>query len=137
MEDSVTVHRAARLSRALKYLSTLLVVTGVSLLTSVLFLVDRELLELVSDQIMMAGSAVMLIAAALLVLVVVSGLVSHFRVPYGWFFVFFTAATTLLMGLLMGTGTILPTLLSFSALMVLSLLLWATAIVYYFWDLYT
>jgi hypothetical protein len=137
MEDLLIQKRAERLGTTLQYLSALLVITGVSLLTAILFLVDKEVMELAAEEIMMPGSAVMAIAVALLLFVVASGLVSLYRVRYGWLAVFAVASMVLLMGLLMGTGTVFPTAFSFTVVMIVSLLLWADAVVYYFWDLYT
>lgn len=137
MEDLFVQLRAKRLDAALTYLAALLVTIGVSVLTAVLFLANREVLEPFSEQILIPRSAIMGIAVALLLLTVASGLISLYRVRYGWLAVFFTAALVLLMGLLMGTGTIFPVMVSFLGMMILSLLLWADALVYYFWELYT
>lgn len=137
MEERHIQKRAESLGTALKILSVLLVISGVSLLTALLFLAGPETLELAAEEVMIPGSAVMAIAVVLLLLVVASGLVSLYRPHYGWLFLFFTASLVLLMGLLMGTRTVPLTIVSFFVMMVLSLLLWASAVVYYFWDLYT
>jgi hypothetical protein len=137
MKNPKTQKRIEILDTSLRILSALLVIAGVSLLTAVLFLVNREILELAAEEIMITGDAVKVIAVALLLLVVVSGLVSLYRLRYGWLVVFSTASLVLLMGLLMGAGTISLTMVSFIVMMVLSLLLWAAAVIHYFWDLYT
>jgi hypothetical protein len=137
MEDLFVQLRAKRLDTALRYLAALLVTIGVSVLTVVLFLANREVPELFSGEILIPGDAVMGIAVALLLLTVASGLISLYRVRYGWLAVFFVASLVLLIGLLMGTRTVFPGLASFLVMMILSLLLWADAVVYYLWDLYT
>jgi len=137
MEDLLFKRRVEHMGVSLKILSALLVILGVCLLTVVLFMVDGQTLELVAEEILMPEATVMAVTVLLLLLVVASGLVSLYRIRYGWIAVFFVASLVLLMGLLLGTRTILLTRVSFFVMMILSLITWANAVVYYFWDLYT
>jgi hypothetical protein len=137
MDELSLQRRVGLLDTSLKLLSALLVTMGVSLLTAVLFMVNEKVLKIAGEEIMISDRTVMAVAVALLLLVVASGLVSLYRLRYGWLLVFFIASLVLLMGLLMGTRTNTLIMVSFFVMMFLSLLLWADAVVFYFWDLYT
>ena len=137
MEESHILKRLEWIGVALKLLSAIQVIIGVSILTVILFMVNAQTLALAAEEIMIPGETILAIAVMLLLLLTASGLVSLYRVRYGWVFVFTVASLILLMGLLLGTGTVLLTRISFCVMMILSAVVWAGAVVYYFWDLYT
>jgi hypothetical protein len=86
---------------------------------------------------MMDGKAIQVVALLLMFLMVATGITSVLKVRWGWLFSFTVASVVLVMALLMGPGTIPITKWSFLGLMVLSLINWAAAVVYYYHDLYT
>jgi hypothetical protein len=86
---------------------------------------------------MMSGQAVQIAALLIMFSVITTGAVSVLRVRWGWIFSFTVATFVLVMGSLFGPGTIPITKWSFLGLMILSLVNWATAVVYYYHDLYS
>ena len=99
--------------------------------------VSHETLEVLGEEIMMDGRVIQIIALLLMFLVVAAGALSVFRVRWGWSFSFLVASVVLVMALLMGPGTIPITKWSFLGLMILTLINWTAAVVYYYDDLYT
>ena len=98
---------------------------------------SHEALAIVGEEIMMEGKAIQVVAFLLMFLVIATGIVSIFRLRWGWIFSFTVATVVLVMALLMGPGTIPITKWSFLGLMILSILNWAAAVVSYYYDLYT
>lgn len=126
-----------RISIALKVLGTSQILTGIGAVSAIFLFISHEVLEVVGEEIMMPGKTIQIIALLLMLLVAASGAVSFLRVRWGWLFSFLVATVVLVMVLLMGPGTIPITKWFFLGLMVLCLVNWATAVVYYFYDLYT
>jgi hypothetical protein len=135
MEESQ--ERVQSIGVSLKLLSAFQIIASVCLITVLLFLVKTGMLEKAGDEIRMSGRSILYIAVILLLLVAASGLVSLYRIRYGWMFTFFVASLVLLIGLLLGTRTIVMTRISFFVMMIISAVAWAGAVVHYFWDLYT
>ncbi len=104
---------------------------------AIFLFVSDELLEIVGEEIMMDGWAIQIAALLCMFLVIVTGVVSVLKVRWGWVFSFTVATVVLVMALLMGPATLPITKWSFLGLMVLSLVNWAAAVVYYYYDLYT
>ncbi len=136
MEEILEKKRLERVTAALKILSAIQVVAAVFVLTLVLNIVNTETLDLAAEEIMMPGGTILAVAVILLLLLTASGIVALRRVRYGWVFSFLVGTLVLLMMFLLGTGTITLTRISFFTMMVFSLLAWAVAVLYYFWDLY-
>lgn len=126
-----------RVNAALRTLSVSQILAGTAALGAILLFVSHEILEMVGEDIMMSGKSIELAAYLVMVTVVVAGVVSFFRLKWGWILSFTVATFVLVMALLMGPGTITVTKWSFLGLMVLSLVNWAAAVVHYFHDLYT
>ena len=120
MEESQ--ERVQSIGVSLKLLSAFQIIASVCLITVLLFLVKTGMLEKAGDEIRMSGRSILYIAVILLLLVAASGLVSLYRIRYGWIFSFCIASLVLLMGLLLGTGTILLTRISFFVIAIL--LIW-------------
>lgn len=135
MEESQ--ERVQSIGVSLKLLSAFQIIASVCLITVLLFSVKTGMLEKAGDEIRMSGRSILYIAVILLLLVAASGLVSLYRIRYGWIFTFLVASLVLLMGLLLGTRTIVMTRVSFFVMMTISAVAWASAVVHYFWDLYT
>ena len=110
---------------------------GVCIATALLFLVSPEAMELAAEEIMMPAKAVQNVGLTLMFLVVVGGVASVIRIPLGWVFAFLVATVVLLMALLMGPREIPSVKFAFIGLLVLSLVCWADAVVYYYHDLYS
>ncbi len=132
MERSVKV-----VGGALRALGGLQLLLGGAAVLGLFLAVRQETLERVAEEIMMTEGGVRFVALALAFLVLTSGIFSLMKIRWGWLYSFLVATIVLLMASLMGPGTIVLTKLSFLALMTVSLLCWADAIVYYFHDLYT
>lgn len=130
-------HIARRISIALKSLSAFQILAGSGAVLAIYLFVTDELLEIVGEEIMMDGKAIQIGALLCMFLVIIAGIVSMFKVRWGWFFSFTVATVVLVMALLMGPATLSVTKWSFFGLMVLSLVNWAVAVVYYYYDLYT
>ena len=126
-----------RVTIALKSLAACQILSGAAAVPVFLFFKGQGALGVVGEEIMMDGRAIELVAFLLMFLVAATGIVSLFRLPWGWVLSFSVASLVLVMALLMGPGTIPVTKWSFLGLMVLSLVNWAAAVVYYFHDLYT
>jgi hypothetical protein len=126
-----------RVTIALKALGASQILSGLCAASAIFLFVSHETLEIVGEEIMMPGQAIQIIALFLMFFVVATGAVSILRVRWGWLFSFLVATVVLVMALLMGPGTISVTKWSFLGLMILSLVNWATAVVYYYHDLYT
>lgn len=126
-----------RVNIALKALGALQILSGCGAIVAIFLFASHETLEVVGEEIMMDGKIVQIVALLLMFLVVATGITSFFKVRWGWLFSFLAATVVLVMALLMGPGTISVTKWSFMGLMVLSLVNWATAVVYYYHDLYT
>ena len=126
-----------RITIALKALGALQILSGIGAIAAIFLFASHEILEVVGEEIMMDGKAIQIIAILLMFLVVATGAVSIFRMRWGWLFSFLAATVVLVMALLMGPGTIAITKWSFLGLMALSLVNWAAAVVYYYYDLYT
>ena len=126
-----------RVTIALKTLGAVQIIAGSLAVLAIFRFVNQELLDVVGEEIMMDGKAIQITAILLMFLVIATGIVSVFRVKWGWVFSFTAATVVLLMGLLMGPATLPVTKWSFLGLMVLSLVNWAAAVVYYYHDLYT
>jgi len=122
---------------ALKTLAICQILSCVAAALAVLYFEGQGTLDVVGEEIMMDGRAIELVAFFLLFLVAATGVVSLSRLPWGWVLSFSVAALVLVMALLMGPGTISVTKWSFLGLMVLTLINWATAVVHYYYDLYT
>jgi len=137
MEELPDKRRLELVTTFLKILSAVQVVASVSVLTLILFIVNPETLALAEEEIMMPGQTILAVAVTLLLLLTASGIVALYRVRYGWVFSFLVGTLVLLMAFLLGPGSITLTRMSFSTMMVLSLVTWAGAVVYYLWDLYT
>ena len=137
MEEPLATGGLKRIAVSLKILSALQVVPAVFLLTLILTIDNSGILELAADEIMMPGRSILTMAVALLLLLIASGIVALLRMRYGWVFSFSVGTLVLLMTFLLGPGTITLTKISFFTMMGLSLVVWAQAVVYYFWDLYT
>jgi hypothetical protein len=129
--------RFKTITYALKALGAVQVIAGVCIATALLFLVSPEAMELAAEEIMMPAKAVNNVGLALMFLVVAGGIVSVIRIPYGWLFAFLVATVVLLMALLMGPREIPSVKYAFIGLLVLSLVCWADAVVYYYHDLYS
>lgn len=133
--------REARLAQTYGYflglLSAVQATTGICILSAVLLFAGPKTLALAVEHLGMSGRTLAGMAVFLLLLVTASGLVSFFRVRYGWFFVFIVASLLLLAAILHGPGSVQTTRINFTVLMILSGLSWGLAIVYYLWDLYT
>lgn len=126
-----------RVTIALKALGALQILTGFCATAAIFLFVSHETLEVVGEEIMMDGKVIQIIALLLMFLVVATGITSFLNVRWGWLFSFLAATVVLVMALLMGPGTIAITKWSFLGLMALSLVNWAAAVVYYYYDLYT
>ena len=126
-----------RITIALRVMGATQILAGLGAIAVIFLFVSHEILEVVSEEIMMDGQAIQIIALLLMFLIVATGALSVFRVRWGWLFSFLVASVVLVMALLMGPGTIPITKWSFLVLMVLSLVNWAAAVVYYYHDLYT
>ena len=126
-----------RISVALKALGASQILSGLGASLVIFRLVSPETLEIVGEEIMMSGQAVQIAALLIMFSVITTGAVSVLRVRWGWIFSFTVATFVLVMGFLFGPGTIPITKWSFLGLMILSLVNWATAVVYYYHDLYT
>jgi len=126
-----------RVTTALRTLGACQVVSGFAGAIAVFYFAGGGTLEIVGEEIMMDGRAVGMVAYLLMFLVAATGVVSLFRMTWGWVLSFTIAALVLVMALLMGPGTIPVTRWSFLGLMILSLVNWATAVVHYYYDLYT
>ena len=136
-QDSGPEKRVKTITYALKILGAVQVIAGVCIATALLFLVSPEAMELAAEEIMMPAKAVNNVGLALMFLVVAGGIVSVIRIPYGWLFAFLVATVVLLMALLMGPREIPSVKFAFIGLLVLSLVCWADAVVYYYHDLYS
>ncbi len=136
-QDSGPEKRVKTITYALKALGAVQVIAGVCIATALLFLVSPEAMELAAEEIMMPAKAVNNVGLALMFLVVAGGIVSVIRIPYGWLFAFLVATVVLLMALLMGPREIPSVKYAFIGLLVLSLVCWADAVVYYYHDLYS
>jgi len=137
MEPSRENRLARRYGYFLGLLSAIQVTAGISLLSAVLLFGGPKTMAPAVEHIGMFGRSLTWIAVFLLLLVTAAGLVSFFRVRYGWFFVFIVASLLLLAAILQGPGTIGITRIGFSVILILSGLSWALAVVYYLRDLYT
>lgn len=137
METDILEKRRKKITIALKALGAVQVIAGVLIATALLFLVTPETMELAAEEIMMPAKAVSRVGLVLMFLVVAGGVASVIRVPGGWLFAFLVATVVLLMALLMGPREIPSVKFSFIGLLVLSLVCWADAVVYYFHDLYS
>jgi hypothetical protein len=126
-----------RITIALRSLGASQIVSGLCASLAIFLFASHDLLEVVGEEIMMPGKAVQMAALLVMLSVIATGAVSVFRVRWGWIFSFTVATFVLVMGLLMGPGTIPITIWSFTGLMILSLVNWAAAVVYYYHDLYT
>ena len=126
-----------RITIALKILGATQILSGLGASLAIFLLVSPETLGIVGEEIVMSGQAVRLAALLVMSSVISTGVVSVLRVPWGWIFSFTVAAFVLVMGLLMGPGTIPITKWSFLGLMLLSLVNWTAAVVYYYHDLYS
>jgi hypothetical protein len=126
-----------RITFALKALGASQILSGLGASLAIFFFVSHETLEVVGEEIMMPGQAIKLAALLIMFSIITTGVVSVLRVRWGWILSFTVATFVLVMGLLMGPGTIPITKLSFLGLMLLSLVNWAAAVVYYYHDLYT
>jgi len=133
--------REARLARKNGYflglLSAIQVTAGIFLLSAVLLLTGPETMVPAVEHLGMSGRALTWMGVFLLLLVTASGLVSFFRLRYGWLFVFLVGSLLLLAAILQGPGTVLITRMIFTVLVILSGVSWALAVVYYLWDLKT
>ncbi len=136
-QDSGPEKRVKTITFALKALGAVQVIAGVCIATALLFLVSPEAMELAAEEIMMPAKAVNNVGLALMFLVVAGGIVSVIRIPYGWLFAFLVATVVLLMALLMGPREIPSVKFAFIGLLVLSLVCWADAVIYYYHDLYS
>ena len=137
MEETVSEKRVKNIITALKVLGAVQVIAGVCIATALLFLVSPEAMELAAEEIMMPAKAVQNVGLTLMFLVVVGGVASVIRIPGGWVFAFLVATVVLLMALLMGPREIPSVKFAFIGLLVLSLVCWADAVVYYYHDLYS
>jgi hypothetical protein len=126
-----------RITIALKALGASQILSGLGASLVIFRLVSPETLEIVGEEIMMSGQAVQIAALLIMFSVITTGAVSVLRVRWGWIFSFTVATFVLVMGSLFGPGTIPITKWSFLGLMILSLVNWAAAVVYYYHDLYT
>ena len=126
-----------RISIALKTLGASQMLTGFGATLATFLFVSHETLDVLAEEIMMPGRVIQMVSLLLMLSVIATGAVSFFRVRWGWIFSFGVASFVLVMTLLMGPGTISFTKWSFLGLMVLSLINWSAAIVYYYYDLYT
>ena len=126
-----------RITIALKALGASQIFSGLGASLAIFLFVSHETLEVVGEEIMMPGQTIQIVALLIMFSVITTGAVSVFRVRWGWIFSFIVATFVQVMGLLMGPGTIPITKWSFLGLMILSLVNWATAVVYYYHDLYT
>ena len=122
---------------ALKALGASQIIAGSGAVLAIFLFVNQEILEVVGEEIMMDGKAIHIVAILLMFLVVATGVVSVLSLRWGWVFSFTAATVVLLMALLMGPATLPVTKWSFAGLILLSLVNWATAVVYYYHDLYT
>ena len=126
-----------RITVALKALGASQILSGLGASLAIFLFVSRETLEVVGEEIMMPGQAIQIAALLIMFSVITTGAVSVLRVRWGWIFSFTVATFVLVMGLLLGPGTIPITKWSFLGLMLLSLVNWAAAVVYYYHDLYS
>ena len=126
-----------RITIALRILGATQILAGIWATAVIFLFVSHETLAVLGEEIMMDGQVIQIIALLLMFLVVASGALSVFRVRWGWSFSFLVASVVLVMALLMGPGTIPITKWSFLGLMILTLINWAAAVVYYYDDLYT
>jgi len=121
----------------MKALGSTQVLSGFGAGLALFLFASHEALAIVGEEIMMEGKAIQVVAFLLMFLVIATGIVSIFRLRWGWIFSFTVATVVLVMALLMGPGTIPITKWSFLGLMILSILNWAAAVVSYYYDLYT
>ena len=126
-----------RITVALKALGVSQILSGLGASLVIFRLVSLETLEIVGEEIMMPEQAIQIAALLIMFSVITTGIVSVLRVRWGWILSFTVATFVLVMGLLMGPGTIPITKWSFLGLMILSLLNWTAAVVYYYHDLYS
>jgi hypothetical protein len=128
---------AGRITVALKSLGVFQVLAGSGAVLAIYLFVTDELLEVVGEEIMMEGSDIQAAALITMLFVIATGIVSFFKMRWGWIFSFTAATVVVVMALLMGPATLPVTKWSFLGLMVLSVVNWAAAVVYYYYDLYT
>ena len=126
-----------RVATALTVLGTTQIFSGVGAALTLLLFTSRGTFRIVGEEILMEGWAIKAAVCFVAGSVAAAGAVSVFRLRWGWVLSFSVAAFVLTMALLMGPGTIAVTMWSFLGLMVLSLVNWAAAILYYYYDLYT
>lgn len=127
----------SRIAAALKSLGVFQILAGSGAVLAIFLFVRGELLDVAGEEIMMAPKAIQTAALLCMSLVVAAGVLSVLKVRWGWIFSFTVATVVLVMALLMGPATLPITRWSFIGLMALSLVNWAAAVVYYFYDLYT
>ena len=128
---------AKAVASALRILGIIQILTSLCGAAVILLSVKYGYIEAAGKEIMMDARAIVMIALFLMFLVAAAGALSLLKIQWGWFFSFAVATVVLVMAFLMGPGSIPITKWSFIGLMILSLINWATAVVYYFHDLYT
>ena len=137
IQDTTLEKRLKNIITALKVLGALQVIAGVCAASALLFLVSPEMMEMAAEEIMMPAKTIHGVGLALMFLVIAGGVTSVIRLPYGWLLAFVVATVVLLMGLLMGPREIPSVKYSFIGFMILSLVCWADAVIYYYHDLYS
>ena len=127
----------SRITDALKFLGAFQILAGSGSALAIFLFVSDELLEIVGEEIMMDGRSILIAVLLCMFLVVATGVLSVLKIRWGWIFSFTVATVVLVMALLMGPAALPITKWSFTGLLILSIVNWSAAVVYYFHDLYT
>ncbi len=137
MIEDIYAARAEKLQVVLRILGIALILAGLLFTAGFIMLTGGDTLEVVAEEIMMEVHPIEAVSGVLLLLIIISGIISMLRIPRGWLATMVTGPLLLLMAMLMEPGTLKVTKWVFYCMIVTSLICWATAIVHYFYDMYT
>ncbi|UCF31884.1 MAG: hypothetical protein JSV26_05635 [bacterium] len=136
MIESPPDDRAKKLGFSLKVLALIDLLVGVLLAAGALLILRDAFHLVISEELMIGPWTLSLAAGSLIFMVILSGMVSFLRIPWGWFIPILTATLLIVMTLLTEPRTLWITKAAFLAMPLLAVLLWITGLVYYFYDLY-
>lgn len=136
MDEAVIEARLRKLAVSLRVMAVTVLLLGIALLVGVFAFLPGETLIAVSEELMVGSGFLMAVIGCVVFLVILSGILSLLRIQWGWFVHIISATLLIILALLTEPRSLFVIKASFFTLLSIAILLWATALVNYYYDLY-
>jgi hypothetical protein len=137
MENNKYSTRSRITGIATRYLGLLMVILTVGFTITFISFTGGDTIDLVAEDLMIEPKPLVAVAGFMLLALLLSGLISASRFARGWIAVFCFATFLTTMTVLMGIGELPIIRNAFLVMFSTVLVVWAAAVSYYMYDLYS